>query len=106
MDASYILTGYNNTSLSLVNLPTANDNTSLSLVTFPTANDITMLLDKFVDISQCHYSDDEATVFGLEGSKLLAQLPWNTPWADLFKPVGQVEVFSINWLSNIWLSAW
>lgn len=81
MDASYILTGYNNASLSLLNSPP------------DTPNDMIKLIDKFVDISHCQYSDDEGAPIGLQGSSLLARLPWITPWADLFKPIEPVKVF-------------
>jgi hypothetical protein len=82
MDDSYLcarVTGY--------------DNASMSLANSPPPNEIIVLLERFLDMSQCDYGDDEGARIGLEGSCLLAQLPWLTPWADLFKPVEPVEVF-------------
>jgi hypothetical protein len=81
MDASFILTGYNKNSFSLVDSPLDN------------SKDITILMDKFLDISQCQYNDYEGSPVSLEDSSLLAQLPWFTPWADLFKPIEPVKVF-------------
>ena len=81
MDASFLLTGYNNESLSLVNSPPDTSNMMMSLI------------DKFVDVSQCEYGDNEGAPIGLQGSSLLAQLPWLTPWADLFKPIEPLKVF-------------
>jgi hypothetical protein len=81
MDASLLLTGYDKDSLSLVDSPLDN------------STDITALIDRFVNISQCEYSDNEGTPHGLEGSILLPQLPWFTPWPDLFKPIEPVKVF-------------
>lgn len=81
MDTSFILTGYNTNSLSLVDSPPDG------------CNDMMGLINKFVDTSQCEYSDDEGTPVGLQGSSLLAKLPWFTPWAELFKPIEPVKVF-------------
>jgi hypothetical protein len=86
MNDSFILTGYNENSLSLVNSLLDNGN-----------NEIAILLDKYVDLSQCKYGDDdEGTPIGLEGSSLLSRLPWLTPWEDLFKPNETVKVCYIN----------
>lgn len=86
MDDNYFaITGYDKETLPLSDSPLNN------------SNNMTMLIDKFVDMSQCQYSDDEGTPIGLEGSSLLAQLPWFTPWDDLFKPIEPVKVFLINW---------
>lgn len=82
MDSSYILTGYTDISLSRVK----------SLLETP--NDMKILIDKFVDISQCQYSnDDEGVPIGLEGSSLLAGLSWLTPWKELFNSADPVKVF-------------
>jgi hypothetical protein len=74
-----LLTGYDKNSLSLVDSPPDD------------ANDMAKLIDKFLDVSQFQYSDEDTSI-GLEGSRLLAQLPWLTPWTDLFKPIEPVKV--------------
>jgi hypothetical protein len=99
MQAAYLLTGYNDISLSLVDPPTPGRDTP---------NLLTTLIDKYVDTTQCEYDDGFkdidgpprithesaiCTTIGLQDSSLLCQLPWLTPWADLFKAFEPVKVF-------------
>jgi hypothetical protein len=91
MEAACILTGYNNLSLSLVNSLTGED----------APNVLSMLLDQYIDIRQCQYDDpikktDEPPI-SLQGSHLLCQLLWLTPWADMFQTLKPVMVeFHLN----------
>lgn len=81
MDDLFFLTGYNKDSLPLVDSP------------LDDPINIAALINRFVDISQCQYGDNEGTPIGLEGSSLLGQLPWLTPWKDLFRPIQPFHVF-------------
>lgn len=107
MQAAYILTGYNDLSLSLVNSPSPREDTS---------NFLTSLIDKYVDTTQFESLDEgqkndgptrtahEGTIcapVGLQGSSLLCQLPWLTPWADLFEAFEPVKVYQIHRKCNI-----
>lgn len=98
MQAAYILTGYNDLSLSLVNPPSFGHS----------PNFLTSLMEKYVDTTQFENDldgkeDDGPTIaaahesaicspVGLEGSSLLSQIPWLTPWADLFEACEPVKV--------------
>jgi hypothetical protein len=92
MEAACILTGYNNLSLSLVNPLTPGEDAP---------NVLSTLLDQYIDIRQCQYDDpikkiDEPPI-SLQGSQLLCQLPWLTPWADMFQTLKPVMVeFQLN----------
>jgi hypothetical protein len=109
MEAAYILTGYNNLTLSLVNPPTSEEDAP---------NILSTLLDQFIDTTQCQYDDpikkidnpdqiidttqcqyDDDPIkkidnppIGLQGSHLLCQLPWLTPWAKMFQTLEPVTV--------------
>jgi hypothetical protein len=67
------------------------------------------LIDRYVDTTQCAYDlvekvdslsginqEAASAPVGLQGSWLLSQLPWLTPWPALFKGLEPVKVFQIN----------
>jgi hypothetical protein len=95
MQAAYFLTGYNEHNLTLVDPITAPEEAP---------NILTALIDKYVDMTGCEYDDEVKINDGpsgspqdrLEGSDLLCQLPWMTPWADLFEVLEPVKVIPQN----------
>jgi hypothetical protein len=89
MQTAYILTGYNDLTLSLANSSTTTE-----------AYDLSLLIDKYVDHTQCTYDttgiDPEDPIcppMGLNNSRLLCQLPWFTPCSSLFETKDPIKVF-------------
>ena len=98
MEAAYLVTGYNNLSLSLVNSPTSGQDRESCL---------SSLMDQFLNLDDSAYDSTSDTadesgstpkgLHDLQGSKLLSQLPWHTPWADFFQAYEPVKVeFQLN----------
>jgi hypothetical protein len=105
----YFLTGYTDlrhSQVNLVNSPTSEEAPS-------SANLLTALLDQYMDTTQCAYLDSseklegpsripqEESISGLQGSKLLSQLPWITLWPIFLQASEPVKVFYINGICNI-----